>query len=293
MQPPAQAGALFGLFKELKATTDEPLLVAARSPISSRASSSPVESPPAVRTGGEPEDVAAMLYILGDDVTEDDERVLKQAHRARVPTIVIAAGRRAPGRIPFVLATDIVRVEPGHGFPVDEIARAIANKLGEKATSLARRLPVLRPAVCEHLINSFSKKNALIGAAVFIPGVDLPVLTLNQIRMVLRISAAYGLDLDAQRVPEVAATFGAAFGFRALARQLLEHRAARGLDREGRRRIRGHAGDRRSGDPLLRSPNGYAAAAGFSFCFFVLIARRRWESRAQAQGSSSLYRSSV
>ena len=86
-----------------------------------------------------------------------------------------------------MLATDIVRVEPGHGFPVDEIARAVANKLGEKATSLARRLPVLRPAVCEFLINSFSKKNAIIGAAVFIPGVDLPVLTLNQIRMVLRI----------------------------------------------------------------------------------------------------------
>ena len=147
--------------------------------------------------------------------------MLKLAHRGRVPTIVIAAGRRAPGRIPFVLATDIVRVEPGHGFPVDEIARVVANKLGEKATSLARRLPVLRPAVCEFLINSFSKKNAIIGAAVFIPGVDLPVLTLNQIRMVLRISAAYGLDLDAQRVPEVAATFGAAFGFRALARQLL------------------------------------------------------------------------
>jgi uncharacterized protein (DUF697 family) len=34
---------------------------------------------------------------------------------------------------------------------------------------------------------------------VFIPGVDLPVLTLNQIRMVLWISKAYGLDTDVQR----------------------------------------------------------------------------------------------
>src|SRR6185295_11086723 len=202
-------------------TTDEPVLVTgsladqlARELVAGGDST-------AVRTGGEPQHVAAMLYILGDDVSEEDERILKLAHRARVPTIVIAAGRRAPGRIPFVLATDIVRVEPGHGFPVDEIAKALANKLGERATSLARRLPVLRPAVCEYLINSFSRKNALIGAAVFIPGVDLPVLTFNQIRMVLRISAAYGLDLDAQRAPEVAATFGAAFGFRALARQLL------------------------------------------------------------------------
>jgi uncharacterized protein (DUF697 family) len=120
-----------------------------------------------------------------------------------------------------VLATDIVRVEPGHGFPVDEIARAIASKLGEKATSLARRLPVLRSAVVERLIDSFSKKNGIIGAAVFIPGVDLPVLTLNQIRMVLAISAAYGLDADAQRAPELVGTIAAGLGFRSLARQLL------------------------------------------------------------------------
>jgi uncharacterized protein (DUF697 family) len=115
-----------------------------------------------------------------------------------------------------------VRVEPGHGFPVKEIARAIASKLGEKATSLARRLPVLRPAVCAQLIESFAKKNGLIGAAVFIPGVDLPVLTLNQIRMVLRICAAYGLEVDAQRAPEILATVGAGLGFRAVARELLD-----------------------------------------------------------------------
>jgi uncharacterized protein (DUF697 family) len=218
---PIRPGAVFGLLKELKETTDDPLLVTGT--LADQLARELVAGGDltAVRTGGQPENVAALLYILGDDVTEDDERMLKLAHRGRVPTIVIAAGRRPPGRIPFVLATDIVRVEPGHGFPVDAIARAVANKLGEKATSLARRLPVLRPAVCEYLINSFSRKNALIGAAVFIPGVDLPVLTLNQIRMVLRISAAYGLDTDAQRAPELMATFGAAFGFRALARQLL------------------------------------------------------------------------
>jgi uncharacterized protein (DUF697 family) len=56
----------------------------------------------------------------------------------------------------------------------------------------------VRTAVVERLIDSFSKKNGIIGAAVFIPGVDLPVLTLNQIRMVLAISAAYGLDAEAQ-----------------------------------------------------------------------------------------------
>ena len=174
-----------------------------------------------MRTGGEPKGAAVLVYVLGDDVTKDDERVLKAAHRARVPTIAVAAGRAVPSRIPFVLATDIVRVAPGHGFPIDRIAHATTARLGEKATSLARRLPVLRPAVCRQLIESFSRKNAIISAAVFIPGVDMPVLTVNQIRMVLRICTAYGLTVDAQRVPELVATIGAGFGFRAVARELL------------------------------------------------------------------------
>jgi uncharacterized protein (DUF697 family) len=219
---PLKVGAVYGVLKEIRSTTDRPLLVAGTLAEQLARELRAGGDASAVRTGGAPEDVAALLYVIGDAVTPDDERVLKLAHRARVPTIVIAAGREMPPRIPFVLATDVVRVEPGHGFPVDAIAEAIANKLGEKATSLARRLPVLRRAVCTELIESFARKNGLIGAAVFIPGVDLPALTLNQVRMVLRICAAYGLEVDGQRAPELLATVGAGLGFRALARELLD-----------------------------------------------------------------------
>jgi uncharacterized protein (DUF697 family) len=222
MRLPLKVGAVYGVVKEIKATTDRPLLVAGTLAEQLARELRAGGDAAAVRTGGTPEDVAALLYVIGDVVTPDDERVLKLAHRARVPTIVIAAGRKVPPRIPFVLATDVVRVEPGHGFPVDAIAGAIADKLGEKATSLARRLPALRGAVCAQLVESFARKNGLIGAAVFIPGVDLPVLTLNQARMVLRICAAYGLEVDAQRAPELLATVGAGLGFRALARELLD-----------------------------------------------------------------------
>ena len=218
---PIRLGAVYGVLKEIGATTDEPILVAGTLADQLARELRAGGEAAAVRTGGEPKDVAVLVYVLGDTVSEDDERVLKAAHRARVATIVVAAGREVPTRIPFVLATDVVRVEPGHGFPIDEIARAISARLGEMATSLARRLPVLRRAVCTHLINSFARKNGLIGAAVFIPGVDLPVLTLHQIRMVLRICAAYGLDVDQQRAPELLATVGAGLGFRALARELL------------------------------------------------------------------------
>jgi uncharacterized protein (DUF697 family) len=113
-------------------------------------------------------------------------------------------------------------VPPGQGFPVDAIAHAVARRLGEDGTALAAKLPVLRAAVCNELIRSFSKKNGIISAAIFVPGVDMPILTLNQIRLVLRIALAHGQDLDGERAVELAGVVGAGFGFRAIARQLLD-----------------------------------------------------------------------
>ena len=219
---PLSIGAVYGVVKELSKTRDRPLLVAGKLASELARALAAGGDASAVRTGGSPEDVEALVYVVGDEVATEDERVLKLAHRARVPTIVVAAGRSEPDRIPFVLATDVVRAEPGHGFPIDTIARVLAAKLGENATSLAHHLPVLRDAVCRHLIESFARKNALVSAAVFIPGVDLPVLTLNQIRLVLRICAAYGLPVDNSRASELLATVGAALGFRTLARELLD-----------------------------------------------------------------------
>ena len=57
--------------------------------------------------------------------------------------------------------------------------------------------------------------------AIFVPGADFPVLTLNQIRLVLRLAAAHGVEVDQDRWPEVLATVGAGLGFRAVARQLV------------------------------------------------------------------------
>jgi uncharacterized protein (DUF697 family) len=76
--------------------------------------------------------------------------------------------------------------------------------------------------VCSELINSFSRKNALIAAAVFIPGVDFPVLTLNQVRLVLRIALAYGQEIDKERALELLGVVGVGFGLRAAARELLD-----------------------------------------------------------------------
>jgi uncharacterized protein (DUF697 family) len=164
---------------------------------------------------------AALVLVLVGPPSEADEEVLKRAQRAHVRVLCLAAGP-LDGQVPFVLPADVVRADPGRGFPVEELARALARRLGEAATPLAARLPVLRDAVCERLVDSFALRNGVAAAAVFVPGADLPLLTLNQARLVLRIASAYDVEIDARRAPELLGVVGAGFGFRAVAREALD-----------------------------------------------------------------------
>lgn len=169
-------------------------------------------------------DVAAVLvHVLAASAGDEDVALFKRAQRAGAPIIAVLAGPNVEAEAdpPYVLAENVVRVRPGSGFPLDEIAKAIAKALGEKATPLAARLPVLRDAVVDRLITHFCRQNAVVGVAVFLPGADLPVLTLNQIRMLLRIADAYGFELDRERIPEVIGVIGGGVGFRAVARSML------------------------------------------------------------------------
>jgi uncharacterized protein (DUF697 family) len=191
---------------------------------------------------------AALVLVLVGPPSESDEALLKQARRARVPVVCLATGP-VERPIPFVLAADVVHAEPGRGFPLEELAGVLARRLGEAATPLAARLPVLRDAVCAHLVESFARRNAITAAAVFVPGADLPILTLNQARLVLRIASAYGAEIDGQRLPELLAVLGAGFGFRALAREALDFVPVAGWALKG---AVAYAGTRALGEAAVR-----------------------------------------
>jgi uncharacterized protein (DUF697 family) len=173
----------------------------------------------AVREGGSPAGAAALVYVLEGRPSDDDLAVLRASSEAEIPIVAVTEGGERS--IPYVLATDIVRVKPGAGFDVPAIAKALARRLGEGGTALAARLPTLRRAVSRELIRSFSRTNGLVGAAVFVPGVDMPVLTMNQARLVLRIALAHGQQVDASRLPELLAIVAGGAGFRTVAREAL------------------------------------------------------------------------
>jgi uncharacterized protein (DUF697 family) len=213
---------VWGLVKELRIAAEDtrPLLIGGPLAAQLEKELSRGGEPGAVRVGGRVEDAAVLVRILAGAPTDEDKEELRAAKRAKVPVVVVQTGTEVFD-VPYVLATDIVMCSPGTGFPVDEIARAVAARLGESGTGLAAKLPVIREPLSEALIEKFSRQNGIAAVAIFIPGADFPVLTLNQIRLVLRLAAAHGVEVDQQRLPEVLATLGAAFGFRAVARRLL------------------------------------------------------------------------
>lgn len=215
-------GAVYGVFKELRETASHTGPLCVTGPLAPQLAKELGRdgSPGAVREGFV-DDAAALVHVLAAAWSEEDERLLKRARRKRVPVVAVLAGPELDARVPYVLATDVIRVPAGHGFPVEEIARALARRLGEEGTSVAVRLPLLRTPVCEHLIASFSRKNAFLAAAIFIPGADMPVLTLNQLRLILRIASAHGVEVGQERLPEVLAVVGGGFAFRAVAQQAL------------------------------------------------------------------------
>lgn len=259
---PVSLGALRGLLKEIEASAQGhgTLAVGGARELTAvlRRELGVGASPGAVRAGDSPDGAAVLVYVLGHEPTEEDEAALRRARRARVPVIVVAAGPVSEdASLPYVLATDVVRVAPGQGFPLGTIAEAIAWRLDEDAAPLAGRIPVLRDAVARRLVASFSRKGAVFAAAVFIPGADLPVLTLNQLRLVLRLAQVYGQDTGRDRFPELLATVGAGLGFRAAAYELLDFVPFAGWAVKG---AVAYAGTRALGEAAIRRFELAAAA---------------------------------
>ena len=216
---------------------------------------------------GDPEGAAAYVHVLGDEARDEDVAMLRRAWHARVPAIAVAVGLANDATIPYVLATDVVWVGAGQAFPLEAITRALAARVGERGAPLAARVPLLRDAVSEQLVAAFARRNGIIAAAPWIRGADLPLLALNEFRLVLRLAQAHGAPGEvADRLPELAATLGAGLGLRALARELLGRSprvdwALKAAIAYGGTRALGEAARVRFGLAPTRQPGGVARVA--------------------------------
>jgi uncharacterized protein (DUF697 family) len=174
----------------------------------------------AVRESGPIHGSIALVYVLAADAGDADVHALRDAERAGVPSVavIVELDDHTIANPPYVLAGHVVRVPSGAGFPVDEIASVLARAIGGGGSALAARLPALRSAVVDELIRRHSRQNAVLGTVTGRSRAAMPLLTLDQVRLVLRIGAAYGFEIDRDRVPELLAVVAGGFGLRGAAR---------------------------------------------------------------------------
>ena len=118
------------------------------------------------------------------------------------------------------------------------IVKRILRDHGELAIPLARLFPPFREEVCREIVRRISRENALFSLATALPNVvpsvlelpwavgefasDTAILTANQIRMAFLLAAASDREVGyTAREAEMGSIIAGAFGWRALARELV------------------------------------------------------------------------
>lgn len=162
-----------------------------------------------------------IVTLMPEIVTELAER----NRHALLPEDVIAPAIRVDGS--DLPSDHELNCEP-YPLTIDR-CRSLANRMGdwivstfrEKRLAFALAFDFVRRPLSVDFANATAVQNAGIGMVSLIPGADMPVMTLNQAKMVLQIAAAYGQELGRERALELLAVVGGGFACRAVARQLV------------------------------------------------------------------------
>lgn len=162
-----------------------------------------------------------------------DLEIFNQVKKTGVPLYVLLSKINSIPNVDFLRGnlSLLLRVSREEIVPIDlkndkmvrkRLAPRVIQTLNNLEIPLGTKIPYFRKIVADRIIQKISIENGLIGLAVIIPGVDMPALTLNQIRMVLRIAALYEKDLSIKRLKEILTVLGSGFIFRTVARELLD-----------------------------------------------------------------------
>ena len=180
------------------------------------------------------EDLFAPAWLTDADRTEALRavHVVDGAPHDRFDFILAESGNPLPGN-GYVF--DVAGFDPANR---DALVRTIVSDHHDLQLSLARRYPLFRRQVADNMIQRVSWENALFSLATALPNVipsivDLPwalgefatdtaFLTMNQIRMALLMAAAHGHPIGyREQKAQIAMIAAAAFGWRAMARELV------------------------------------------------------------------------
>ena len=180
-----------------------------------------------VRTIGPANEASVIVVVCAGLPRPDDLALLRAATRADVPLIAVQLDRSS-ARVPYVQPQDVVDVPAGAGFPVDEIWRRVAARVGDDdARGLSAGLPRFRSHARQRRVVASAVTCGVLAALR--PGNRsvLPLLSLAQARMLRDLDKTgpttppsdLGASVKAV-APELAVSVAVGVGARSLARAL-------------------------------------------------------------------------
>ncbi len=167
---------------------------------------------------------------------------LSEARRAQVSRCLrrVSPQDRQGGYDLEIWDDSLARPEGAFSFDAAYPERTVTGILDQRfdlALPLARTFPPFRKPVVDTMIHSVSKENALFALATALPDIvpllslpwalgefasDSAFLTMNQIRMAFMIAAASDVSVGyREQRSEIGSIIAGAFGFRAIARELV------------------------------------------------------------------------
>jgi hypothetical protein len=193
------------------------------------------------------QDLNVGLMAITEDGYEQMERFLaplwlEAGSRSETLRMIHRVNGTPGNRFDFILCAEEVPV-PSDGYRFDPsaaemTAKAIVGDHQPLELTIARNFPLFRHIVADHVIHRISRENALFSLVTALPNIipniielpwavgefatDTAFLTMNQIRMALMMAAMHGCPVGyAEQKAQIAAIAASAFGWRALARELV------------------------------------------------------------------------
>jgi len=168
--------------------------------------------------GGQVSYDALVLIVQRPDLAQ---ALVRQAGELGLPVLVVVQeGLRRDAAQAYEMSILDVASARGMERLSGQIAVWFAENLKDHRIALAADFVFMRPTLANAVIMATARQNAIIAFVVLIPGADMPVLTLNQVKMALQVAVIYGEDISWERAAEIVVVVGSAFATRALARLL-------------------------------------------------------------------------
>jgi uncharacterized protein (DUF697 family) len=183
-------------------------------------------------------DADAYVLVIGRALDPDARRAISVISQGDAPVLLVQQQRDSPDVVLVGVPEERLLTldqDMPEGVVRDRLVAALVQAAPRVLLPLARRHPLIREAVAEHLILDAARVNAQFAAVSNLPGLipvignlfesvaDLLVLTKNQVLLVIKLGGLYGRDLELsqQLLFELAPVVGGAFLWRTTARTLV------------------------------------------------------------------------